>query len=127
VPRRGPVLKAQCLEHQHSVVAVAATSARASGAGTSPGTGSPRTRTDSSAGVTGTGVVVVPVGRLLKIQDVDCRDIHELLDNDRANDQDEEEHKHRKVEDGVADDTALAKLRLLERVDWRTNLTTAIC
>ncbi len=41
----------------------------------------------------------------------------------RADDEDDEEEEHGEVEDGVADDTTLAKLRLLERVDGWADLT----
>lgn len=45
--------------------------------------------------------------------------------NDRSDDEDQEQEENRKVDDRVADDTSLAQLRLLERVDRRTDLTTA--
>lgn len=47
----------------------------------------------------------------------------ELASNDRPNDKGEEDDKQEEVQDSKADDSALAQLRLLEGVDWRTNLT----
>ena len=72
------------------------------------------------------GVVVLPVRGLLELQDVECGRLHELLDNDGADDQDHHKEEHEEVHDRVADDTALAKLRLLERVDRRADLAAAI-
>lgn len=51
-------------------------------------------------------------------------DRDELGANNRTNDQCEEHDKDDKVQNGIADNAALAKLGLLERVDWRANLTT---
>ena len=45
--------------------------------------------------------------------------------NNRSDDEDQEEEENCKVDDRVADDTSLAQLRLLERVDGRPDLTTA--
>jgi len=45
--------------------------------------------------------------------------------NDRSDDEDQEQEEDRKVDDRVADDTSLAQLRLLKRVNGRTDLTTA--
>lgn len=69
-------------------------------------------------------VVVVPVRRLLQFKGGKGWYLDELGGDDRADDQDQEQEEHREVEDGVADNAALAKLRLLERVDWRTDLAT---
>lgn len=89
------------------------------GAGGSGGGTSCRTRARLAAAL---GVVVVPVGRLLQLHDVD-READELGRNNGADDEDEEQHKHAEVHDGVANDAALAQLRLLERVDGRADLT----
>ena len=51
-------------------------------------------------------------------------DRNELGRNNGTNDQAEEHDENDKVQNGVADNTALAKLGLLERVDGRANLTT---
>jgi len=48
-----------------------------------------------------------------------------LANNDRPDNQDEEQDEHGKVGDGETYDSSLAKLGLLERVDWGTDLTTA--
>lgn len=115
----GPAVKRlTCLEHEHAIVAVAASSTRASRA-----CGSPRTGAHSGTGVLSTCVVVVPVCRLLELHDVDLWDVDELLGDNRADDQNDEEHEHREVHDRVSYDTTLAELRLLERVDWGTDLT----
>lgn len=48
----------------------------------------------------------------------------ELPGNQRTNDEGNENDEHDKVEDGEADDSSLAKLRLLQRIDRGTNLST---
>jgi hypothetical protein len=48
-----------------------------------------------------------------------------LSGNNRTNDQGEEDNEKNKVKNRIADDPALAKLRLLQRVDGRANLTAA--
>jgi hypothetical protein len=53
-----------------------------------------------------------------------CWDRDELGANNRTNDQREEHDKDDKVQNGIADNAALAKLGLLERVDGRADLTT---
>lgn len=41
-----------------------------------------------------------------------------------TNDQDDEENEQREEHDSVADDATSSELRLLERIDWRADLTT---
>ena len=48
----------------------------------------------------------------------------ELACDDWTNDQDNEENEQREEHDGVADNATSSELRLLEGVDWRTDLTT---
>jgi hypothetical protein len=48
----------------------------------------------------------------------------EVTDDSRSDEQDHEEDEEGEVEESVANDTALAELGLLERVDRRADLTT---
>jgi len=70
----------------------------------------------------GDGVVPVEASRLRKLERRELeRDVlarHDGTDNER-----DEEHEERKVEDGVANNAAFAETGLLERVDGRSNLT----
>ncbi len=68
-------------------------------------------------------VVVVPVVRLLKLEDVETRRVNEFAHDNWADDEDQEQEEHEEVENGVTDDATLAKLRLLQRIDRRTDLT----
>lgn len=83
-------------------------------------------KTPSSA--RGLGVVVVETSRLENFHgqageiELELRSSH-----DWANNQDEEDDKEEKVEDGIANDPTLAELGLLERIDWRSDLTAASC
>jgi len=45
-------------------------------------------------------------------------------DNDGASEQEKEDNKQEEVEDSIANDSSLAELGLLQRVNWRTDLTT---
>ena len=86
---------------------------------------------DASASCTCGRVVVVVTSRLQNLHGERVGktgwDIDELGSNDGANDQGQEHDEDDKVQDGVANNTALAKLCLLERVDGRANLTTEPC
>ena len=44
--------------------------------------------------------------------------------DDRSDNKYQEQNEHGKVHDRVTNDTSLAELRLLKRVDWWTNLAT---
>ena len=84
---------------------------------------SSRSLSNSGSGVGGRGIVVVPVVRLDQVHgQLDAAGIDELAGDDGTHDEDDEEQKEGEVEDGIADDTALAQLGLLERVDWRADL-----
>lgn len=52
-------------------------------------------------------------------------DAVQVADDKRGRKQDDEKHQHDEVKNREADDTSLAKLRLLERVDRGADLTTA--
>ena len=80
-------------------------------------------------------VVVVPVRRLQQVERNAARKAAARAEEgaseepsyDRwTDDEDQEQEEHEEVEDGVADDTALAKLGLLERVDWWADLAAVV-
>lgn len=56
-------------------------------------------------------------------QSVDGK-VEELASDHRCNNQDNEQDEQGEVQNGVTNRTTSAKLRLLERVDRRTNLAT---
>ena len=69
----------------------------------------------------------VVVAEACRLQDLhwQCHgELDVLSGDDRTHDQSQEDDEQDKVEDGVAHDTTLAKLCLLERVDGRTDLAT---
>jgi hypothetical protein len=77
------------------------------------------------------GVIVVPVAGLHEVHE--AISVHalegsvkkaEVADDSRGDEQNHEENEEGEVEDGVADNAALAKLGLLERVDRRADLAT---
>lgn len=72
------------------------------------------------------GVVVVEASRLQKIHRNRGQTLDHLASNDGTDDQGHEDDEHEEIQHGKADDSTLAKLRLLERVDWRSDLTTGI-
>jgi hypothetical protein len=86
---------------------------------------------DTLASCTCRRVVVVIASRLHDFQGERigkiARNLDELGGNDRANNQTEEYDEDDKVQNGVADNTTLAKLCLLERINRRTDLTTEPC
>ena len=73
-------------------------------------------------------VVVVPSSWLDYVQTADLYVVGDsvqytnFVDDDWANDEDEKQEEHGEVEDSVADDTSFPKLRLLQGVDWWSNL-----
>lgn len=72
-------------------------------------------------------VVVIEASRLKESHRdlvLEGTDIQELAGNDRTDDECQEDDEKHEVENGIADDPALAKLCLLQRVDWRADLTT---
>jgi hypothetical protein len=86
-----------------------------------------RTLVEALASDFGRRVVVVVAHRLENLHGdlvFERTDVEELSSNDRANDERQEDHQEDKVENGVTDHSALAKLRLLQRVDRGTDLTT---
>ncbi len=52
--------------------------------------------------------------------------LDEPASNNRTNDQGKEDGEQEEVKDSKANDSSLTQFGLLERVDWRTNLTTAM-
>lgn len=74
---------------------------------------------------TGDGVVAVETSGLGERQ---CRELEGdvLPSDDRTDDERNEEHEEREVEDGVADYATFPETRLLQRVDWGSDLTTAV-
>ena len=60
-----------------------------------------------------------PTGAVQLRQDA----VQVVTTDDWSDDEKQEQEEDRKVDDRVTDDTSLAKLRLLERVDGRTDLT----
>lgn len=104
-------------EHQSAAAAVAACACTGCGG---------RSTCDGGTGVGGRSVVVVPVVGLDEVhRQVDAASIDKLAGDNRADDEDDEEEEEGEVHDRVADDAALAKLGLLERVDRRADLATA--
>lgn len=75
--------------------------------------------------VAGSGVVVVGIKRLQEVH----REVLEVLQdvlvpgNKRGDEKDQEQDKHGEVEDGEANDTSLAQLGLLQRINGRADLT----
>jgi hypothetical protein len=47
----------------------------------------------------------------------------EFAGNDRSSNESSEDYENDEVEDGISDDSSLPKLRLLERIDRRSDLT----
>lgn len=70
-------------------------------------------------------VVVVESRWLDEVVGKRGKSLEEATGDNRTDDQNDKEDEHGEVEDGVADDAAPAQLRLLERVDGRTDLATA--
>lgn len=73
------------------------------------------------------GVVVVETSGLDELHRDGRERLDELAGDQRTGDEQDEDEKEEEVEDGVADHTTLAQLRLLERVDRGTNLTARTC
>jgi hypothetical protein len=73
----------------------------------------------------GAGVVVVEAAGLKYLHGQGDIELDVLSGNNRTNDQGEEDNEKNKVKNRIADDPALAKLGLLQRVDGRADLTTA--
>jgi len=67
---------------------------------------------------------VVETGWLDKLVGKVEVDRHEAACDERTDDDDDEEDEHAEVHDSVANDTTSAQLRLLQRVDRRTDLAT---
>jgi len=77
---------------------------------------------DAGAGLGREGVVVVEAGGLGEVVgDAEALDV--AAADQRARHQHHEHHQHYEVQDCVSDHTSLAQLRLLQRVDWRPDLS----
>jgi hypothetical protein len=81
---------------------------------------------DTCACYRGRCVVVVVASGLHDIHGDGIADVElkELASDNGANNQAEEDDEHEEVEDRIANDSALAELALLHRVDRRADLTT---
>ena len=85
-----------------------------------------------SGGLAGLGSTCGRVGRVVVVETswLDelvwnvWQGLEETACDDWTNDQDDEKDEQREEHDGVADNATSSELRLLERVDWRANLTT---
>jgi hypothetical protein len=81
---------------------------------------------DTASSDSGRRVIVVEANRLEKVHwnfEVE----HKIpASDDRARNQGNEDDQNNEVENGIADDPTLTKLRLLERVDRRPDLTAAV-
>lgn len=88
------------------------------------GLGGSATTRRGRAGLEVGGVVVRETGWLDQLQ----RDLWEVAEeaaDDQGRDQQgEEDDEHEEIEDGEADDPSFPQAGLLERVDWRPDLTT---
>lgn len=69
-----------------------------------------KTRTSDLGG----GIIVVKSSRLEKIHGDSEVDLHESPSNHRSSDQGNKDHEDDEVEDGVADDSSLSQLGLLQ-------------
>ena len=70
------------------------------------------------------GVVIVLSSWLHQVERQTRAQVRNVVaSHNRPNDQDYEDNEHDEVQHGVTDNTSLAKSRLLERVDWWSNLT----
>lgn len=74
--------------------------------------------------VTGDGIVIVGIQRLHKAHDVEVHADAFIPGNQRSNEKDEEQNQHSEIQNRKSDNSSLAELRLLQRVDGRANLTT---
>lgn len=78
----------------------------------------------TATGDLGASIVVVQADGLEQIHGNLEVELDDSADNDRADNKGEEDDQKNKIENGVADDTTLPQLRLLQRIDRRPNLTT---
>jgi hypothetical protein len=81
---------------------------------------------DTGACYRGRCIVVVVAGGLHDVHrdGIANVELEELACDNGPNDQAKEDDEHEKVEDRIADDSALSELALLHRVDRRADLTT---
>lgn len=115
------------------LVPTAVTATVTSTIATSSSTGSGSAASSSASSLPALSVVVVPVGRLnsndASITEWVAKRVQDshFGDNSGTDDENEEEGEHAEVQDRVAYDPTLAELRLLQRIDRRSNLTAARC
>lgn len=84
------------------------------------------------ARVASAGVIIVRVERLHQLLDnaahvvPEVFQIHDPPKHERHNEEDEEKNQHRKIENGKANNSSLPQFGLLQGINWRADLATAV-